>query len=107
MRTSLAAHASLILTAVAGLLLAGCDGTGATPPTATATGGGAPVWLLAEMPAGAVGVAEIKKTAVTLNTINEKSPFTGVNMPLHMGAVRYYREKGIKIPARLIPPEAK
>ena len=52
-------------------------------------------------------LAEIKKTAVTLNTINEKSPFTGVNMPLHKGAVRYYREKGIKIPGRLIPPEAK
>lgn len=50
---------------------------------------------------------EIKKTAVTLNTINAESPFTGVNMPLHMGAVKYYREKGIKIPARLLPPEAK
>ncbi len=27
--------------------------------------------------------------------------------PLHAGAVKYFREKGVKIPAHLIPPEAK
>ncbi|MCR4425919.1 MAG: TAXI family TRAP transporter solute-binding subunit [Firmicutes bacterium] len=28
-------------------------------------------------------------------------------IPLHPGAVRYYREKGIEIPANLLPPESK
>ena len=49
---------------------------------------------------------EIHKTASTLRTIDKNAPFVGVNMPLHKGAVRYYREKGVKIPAALIPPEA-
>ncbi len=49
---------------------------------------------------------EIHKTASTLRTIDNSAPFVGVNMPLHMGAVRYYREKGIEIPAALLPPEA-
>ena len=31
----------------------------------------------------------------------------GVTIPLHAGAYKYYKEKGIKIPAALIPPEAK
>jgi len=30
----------------------------------------------------------------------------GLGAPLHLGALRYYREKGLTIPARLIPPEA-
>ncbi len=28
-------------------------------------------------------------------------------MPLHPGAVRYYRERGIDIPEKLLPPEIK
>ncbi|NQV55587.1 MAG: TAXI family TRAP transporter solute-binding subunit [Rhodospirillales bacterium] len=51
-------------------------------------------------------IGEIHKTAVTLQTMDKSKPFTGVNMPLHRGAIRYYKEKGIKIPAGLIPPEA-
>ncbi|MBW2306904.1 MAG: TAXI family TRAP transporter solute-binding subunit [Deltaproteobacteria bacterium] len=31
----------------------------------------------------------------------------GMTVPLHVGAYKYYKEKGIKIPANLIPPEAK
>jgi uncharacterized protein len=31
----------------------------------------------------------------------------GVTIPLHVGAYKYYKEKGIKVPANLIPPEAK
>ena len=27
--------------------------------------------------------------------------------PLHKGAIKYYREIGVKVPANLIPPEAK
>ena len=49
---------------------------------------------------------EIHKSAKTLATINKDTPFTGVNMPLHIGAVKYYREVGVKIPKRLLPPEA-
>ena len=52
-------------------------------------------------------LGEIHQTAASLRSIKKSSPFTGVNMPLHMGAVRYYRENGIKIPAKLLPPEAK
>ena len=52
-------------------------------------------------------LAEIHQTAVDLRSIVKEQPFIGVNMPLHMGAVKYYREKGIKIPANILPPEAK
>jgi uncharacterized protein len=31
----------------------------------------------------------------------------GVTIPLHKGAYKYYKEKGIAIPAGLVPPEAK
>jgi uncharacterized protein len=31
----------------------------------------------------------------------------GVTIPLHAGAYKYYKEKGITVPAALIPPEAK
>jgi len=30
-----------------------------------------------------------------------------VKIPLHAGAIRFYREKGIDVPAALVPPEAK
>ena len=52
-------------------------------------------------------IEEIHKTAVTLQTMDKARPFTGINMPLHRAAVRYYREKGFSIPANLVPPEAK
>lgn len=52
-------------------------------------------------------LGEIHETAAVLRTLTKAAPFTGVNMPLHEGAVRYYREQGIAIPAGLIPPEAK
>ena len=52
-------------------------------------------------------IDEIHKSAVVLKQINKEKPFIGVNTPLHTGALRYYREAGIKIPAHLIPAEAK
>ena len=52
-------------------------------------------------------LAEIHKTAEGLKSFKKETPFVGVNMPLHKAAVKYYREVGIKIPPRLIPPEAK
>lgn len=36
-----------------------------------------------------------------------KSALDGMPVPLHVGALRYYRSKGITVPARLIPPEAR
>ena len=50
---------------------------------------------------------EIYKSAKTLSAIDKNKPFVGVNVPLHIGAVKYYREVGIKIPKRLLPSEAK
>ena len=35
------------------------------------------------------------------------SALSGLPVPLHPGALKYYREKGVKIPESLIPPEAK
>jgi hypothetical protein len=31
----------------------------------------------------------------------------GLGIPLHPGAVKYWKEKGMDIPAELIPPEMK
>jgi len=36
-----------------------------------------------------------------------KATLEYVSSPLHAGAIRYLREKGVEIPAKLIPPEAK
>jgi TRAP transporter TAXI family solute receptor len=52
-------------------------------------------------------IDEIHKSAAVLKEIKKETPFIGVNAPLHKGAIRYYREAGVKIPTRLIPPEAK
>ena len=30
-----------------------------------------------------------------------------ITIPLHPGALRYYREQGVEVPDRLVPPEAK
>jgi len=36
-----------------------------------------------------------------------KSALDGMQLPLHAGALRYYRAKGVDVPARLVPQEAK
>ena len=48
-------------------------------------------------------LGEMKKTAVTLQSVDPKRPFLGSNVRLHAGAAKYYREKGINIPAHLAP----
>ncbi|MFP6710555.1 MAG: TAXI family TRAP transporter solute-binding subunit [Rhodospirillales bacterium] len=48
-------------------------------------------------------VDEIHKSAAVLKTLNKAKPFVGINVPLHPGAVKYYKEVGIKIPARILP----
>lgn len=42
----------------------------------------------------------VKKQVVWDTVINE------ISVPLHAGAVKYFREKGLTIPASLLPPEA-
>ena len=36
-----------------------------------------------------------------------KAALDGMPIPLHVGALRYFRAKGIAVPARLVPPEAR
>ncbi len=38
-----------------------------------------------------------------LATLDPANPFPGLNVPLHPGAVRYYREQGISIPENILP----
>jgi TRAP transporter TAXI family solute receptor len=52
--------------------------------------------------------AEIMAAAhVQGKNVKLENAFLGVTIPLHKGAYRYYKEKGIQVPAALIPPEAK
>ncbi len=41
-----------------------------------------------------------------INAISEEN-LSKLAVPYHLGAIRYFREKGIQIPEKLIPPEAK
>ena len=43
------------------------------------------------------------KTAATLRDVSLDDPFTAGNIPLHPGAIRFYKEAGKKIPAHLVP----
>jgi hypothetical protein len=52
-------------------------------------------------------LGEIHKTSIVLKQIVKETPFIGVNMPLHKAAVKYYRDNGFQVPARLVPPEAR
>ena len=47
-------------------------------------------------------IDEIHKTAAILKPLDKKNPFLSLEIPLHKGAIRYYKEAGIKIPARLM-----
>jgi|TARA_B100000315_G_scaffold253060_1_gene291121 hypothetical protein len=46
-------------------------------------------------------LSEMQKSAVTLRDISLDDPFTGGNIQLHPGAIRFYKEVGKKIPANL------
>ena len=48
-----------------------------------------------------------KDIHVQCSEITLDQEFQGWPVPLHMGAYRYYKEKGLDIPEHLIPPEAK
>ena len=47
-------------------------------------------------------VDDYKKTVAVLKQLPTDDPLGGNNIPLHPGAVRYYKEKGIAIPAALM-----
>jgi len=50
---------------------------------------------------------EVAKTHKSLSLVTLENSAGEAFLPLHAGAVRFYRDKGFKIPDRLIPPEAK
>jgi hypothetical protein len=52
-------------------------------------------------------IAEIHATAEWMKVITLKTALNEMNIPLHAGAYRYYKEIGVKVPDALIPPEAK
>jgi TRAP transporter TAXI family solute receptor len=52
-------------------------------------------------------IAEVHATAEWMKSINKESALKEMNIPLHIGAYKYYKENGFNIPDNLIPPEAK
>lgn len=48
-------------------------------------------------------IDEIRASGPVFANLTIESAFTGVNVPLHPGAYRYYQEQGINVPARLVP----
>ncbi len=48
-------------------------------------------------------IGDIHKTAVFLKEVTKETAFTAVNIPLHKGAYRYYKEAGFNIPENIIP----
>lgn len=50
-------------------------------------------------------IETIHKTASFLGSVNIDNALKQMVTPLHPGAVRYYRERGITIPERLLPPK--
>lgn len=51
-------------------------------------------------------IEALKASNALLRSVSTENPFAGVNAPLHPGAVRYYRETGVEIPAALLPGDA-
>lgn len=49
---------------------------------------------------------EVQATAKYMEALNQDNAFDAVNGPLHIGAYRYYKEAGFKIPDAIVPPEA-
>lgn len=45
---------------------------------------------------------EVQATAFFLKEVTKETAFTSVNVPLHAGAIRYYKEAGFDIPANLM-----
>ena len=58
--------------------------------------------LFSEKNLARIHLAHMKAKSITLETALD-----GASIPLHLGALKYYQEKGLQIPDSLIPPEAK
>ncbi len=52
-------------------------------------------------------IDEVHQTAPWMKVFKRDTIFTEANLPLHVGAYRYYREIGWAVPDDLVPPEAK
>ena len=50
-------------------------------------------------------IDEVHATAFFLKGVTKDAAFISANVPLHPGALRYYREAGFDVPADLIPSE--
>ena len=46
-------------------------------------------------------LSEMKKNLKVMADMSETDPFVGMNVPLHKGAIKYFKEAGVKIPSRL------
>ena len=51
--------------------------------------------------------AELVQAAAWMKVITPENALKQMNMPLHIGAYKYYKEIGVDIPEDIIPPEAK
>ena len=51
--------------------------------------------------------AELTQAAAWMKVITPENALSQMNMPLHIGAYKYYKEIGIDVPEDIIPPEAK
>lgn len=49
-------------------------------------------------------IDEIHKNNPAFRSLTMKDPFMVLNVPLHNGAYRYFREKGVHVPPELMPP---
>jgi len=49
-------------------------------------------------------IEEIHKNNPAFRSVSLKDPFATLNVPLHPGAYKYFKEKGVKVPANLVPP---
>jgi len=49
------------------------------------------------------GIEEVHATAFFLKAVTPETAFTSVNVPLHAGAARYYKEAGFDIPDNILP----
>ncbi len=52
-------------------------------------------------------IDELHSTAEWMKAIDKDTALSEMNVPLHAGAYRYYKEAGFDIPDALVPPEAK
>jgi uncharacterized protein len=50
---------------------------------------------------------EMTAAAAWMKAITPQTALEQMNMPLHIGAYKYYKEIGIDVPAEIMPPEAK